>query len=67
MTQYDSTIVRYVYKGHWEDGYSPVPTSCRLSTLVPDPTITVVGSPCYDPQQGHVISGQNGLGHAMSV
>jgi hypothetical protein len=36
----------YVYKGHWEDVYSPVPT---LSSLLSTP-YTVVGFPPHCPQ-----------------
>jgi hypothetical protein len=38
-------LVLYVYKGHWEDTYSPVPTSCTPIDQYSDPAITVVGFP----------------------
>jgi hypothetical protein len=38
MTRMTRLGLLYVYKGHWEDVYSPVPTSCILSTPVLNPS-----------------------------
>jgi hypothetical protein len=32
-------LVLYVYKGHWEDVYSPVPTS--LTCIDPEPVLVI--------------------------
>jgi hypothetical protein len=42
MTRMTRLGLLYVYKGHWEDVYSPVPTSC---TPINSQTITVIGCP----------------------
>ena len=51
MTRMTRLGVLYVYKGHWEDVYSPVPTSCTLidsclESLVIGLPILAPGYPC---------------------
>jgi hypothetical protein len=51
MTHRTRLGLRYVYKGHWEDVYSPVPTSCtsidsHLESLVIGLPILAPGYPC---------------------
>ena len=48
MTHMTRLELVYVYKGHWEDVYSPVPTLSLVPyRLVLRSTITVVGFPLY--------------------